>query len=381
MKTVPYYLRRKKIFLPGLLLLLALVLLAGRGFRAGKFRVNRSPGSGEAGLKTSVLVDGLNYPWEIIWGPDQYIWMTERNGRVSRVNPANGKLTALITIPEVAANGEGGLLGMALHPDFRNQPLVFVAYNYYREGIYREKIVRYKYNGTSLINPFTLLDNIAASPIHNGCRLLFGPDGYLYISTGDASDQGLPQDTRSVNGKILRIAIDGSIPPGNPNPALPYWTYGHRNAQGLVFVNGKLFSSEHGPANDDEINIIEKGRNYGWPAVEGKCDHPGELRFCAAHNVREPIKTWTPTAAVCGLDYYNHTLIPGWKNSLLLVALKNARLYRLKLDDAQQKITGTEEYFTNVYGRLRDLCVSPAGEVFVCTSNGGGGDVVVRVSK
>ena len=125
--------------------------------------------------------------------------------------------------------------------------------------------------------------------------------------------------------ELFRLII---LLPGNP-----YWSFGHRNPQGLVFANNILYSSEHGPDTDDEINIIEKGRNYGWPTVQGFCNECGEQSFCTANNVKEPIKAWTPTAAVSGMDYYNNNLIPQWKNSLLVVALKNARLYQLKLDN------------------------------------------------
>ena len=141
-----------------------------------------------------------------------------------------------------------------------------------------------------------------------------------------------------------------------------------------------MYSSEHGPNNDDEINIIEKGRNYGWPAVEGFCNTASEQSFCTANNVKQPLKAWTPTAAVCGLDYYNNAAIPQWKNSLLLVSLKNARLYQLKLDPSFTTIISTNEYFTNDYGRMRDLCISPAGRVYICTSNGND-DKIIRISS
>jgi aldose sugar dehydrogenase len=331
---------------------------------------------GSVDIKDSVIVNNLNFPWEILWGPDNNIWMTERGGKISRVNPSTGVVTPLLTIPDAVSNNEGGLLGMVLHPNFSTIPQVFVVYDYNNGGNYREKVVRYTYNGTTLINPVILIDNIAASSIHNGSRLVITPDMKLFITTGDASDQSLPQNTSTVNGKVLRINLDGTIPSDNPVAGNPYWSYGHRNPQGLVYANSRLYSSEHGPNNDDEINIIEKGRNYGWPNVEGFCDGSGEQTFCSANNIKEPIKNWTPTAAVSGLDYYNSDLIPQWKNSLLVVALKNSRLYQMKLDDSFNSITQTNEY-----GRMRDICISPQGKVYICTSNGGNNDKIIEVTK
>lgn len=336
---------------------------------------------GSVAIKDSVLVQGLNYPWEILWGPDNFIWMTERGGKISRVNPATGSVKLVYTISEVVSYGEGGLLGMALHPDFSTTAQVFVAYDYNNDDSYREKIVRFTYNGTTLINPVTIIDNIDASSIHDGCRLLITPDLKLFITTGDASDQSHPQDKSSINGKVLRLNLDGSIPADNPVAGNPYWTFGNRNPQGLVFANNILYSSEHGPDSDDEINIIEKGRNYGWPNVKGSCNEPGEKKFCIANNIKEPLKAWTPTAAVCGMDFYNNNLVPQWKNSLLLVALKNARLYQMKLDGTHTSIIETNEYFRNDYGRMRDVCISPSGKVYICTSNGGNDDKIIVVDK
>ncbi|NOT52565.1 MAG: PQQ-dependent sugar dehydrogenase [Chitinophagaceae bacterium] len=333
------------------------------------------PPPGSVAIKDSILIQGLSYPWEILWGPDNFIWMTERGGKISRVNPTTGVVSPLHTITEVVANGEGGLLGMVLHPDFATTPHVFVVYNYNNAG-YKEKIVRFTYTGTSLTSPVTIIDNISASSIHNGCRLVITPDLKLFITTGDASNQLLPQNASVVNGKVLRLNLDGTVPADNPVAGNPYWSLGHRNPQGLVFANNRLYSSEHGPSNDDEINIIEKGRNYGWPNVHGYCDSGGEQTFCTANNVREPLKTWTPTAAVCGMDYYNSNLIPQWKNSLLVVALKNARLYQMKLDGSFTSITETNEYLTNNYGRMRDVCISPAGRVYICTSNGSNDKII-----
>ena len=335
---------------------------------------------GTVTIKDSVIVQGLNYPWEILWGPDNFIWMTERGGKISRVNPATGTVSLLHTITEVVSTGEGGLLGMVLHPNFSTTPHVFVAYNY-NSGGYREKIVRFTYTGTALTSPLTIIENISASSIHNGCRLVITPDLKLFITTGDAANQSLPQNTTSTSGKILRLNLDGTIPADNPVTGNPYWSFGHRNPQGLIYANNILYSSEHGPSTDDEVNIIEKGRNYGWPNVPGFCDAGAEQTFCTNNNVKEPMKVWTPTVAVCGLDYYNNDLIPQWKNSLLMVALKEARLYQMKLDVANTSITSTTEYFANSYGRMRDICISPSGKVYICTSNGGNNDRIIEVRK
>jgi aldose sugar dehydrogenase len=237
-------------------------------------------------------------------------------------------------------------------------------------------VVRFTYTGIALTGPVTIMENIAASSIHNGSRLVITPDLKLFITTGDASNTALAQNTSSVNGKVLRLNLDGSIPADNPVAGNPYWSVGHRNPQGLVFANNILYSSEHGPSTDDEINIIEKGRNYGWPHVPGFCDAGSEQTFCTANNVKEPMRVWTPTTATCGMDYYNANLIPQWKNSLLMVALKDARLYQMKLDGSFRVISSTTEYFVNKYGRLRDVCVSPAGKVYICTSNGGNDRII-----
>ncbi|HVF82223.1 MAG TPA: PQQ-dependent sugar dehydrogenase, partial [Flavisolibacter sp.] len=267
-------------------------------------------------MNENILTQNLQFPWEILWGPDNFIWMTERGGKISRVNPVTGVVKVISTIADVASQGEGGLLGMALHPQFTATPQVFIAYNYNSGGSYKEKVVRYTYNGTTLLNPATIIDNIQASSIHNGSRLLI-VDDKLFITTGDAANQSLPQNTTTLNGKILRLNLDGSVPADNPIAGSPVWSWGHRNPQGLLMIGGQLFSSEHGPDTDDEINVIEKGSNYGWPNVKGYCNESGERFFCNANNIKEPIKAWSPTLAVSGMDYYNSDEIPQWKNSLL----------------------------------------------------------------
>lgn len=333
----------------------------------------------DAELDVRVLTSGLSHPWELVWGPDNKIWMTERNGRVSRVDPATGQAEPLLTITDVRDVGEGGLLGMALHPGFSANSQVFLVYNYDKDGTYTEKVVRYTFNGSTLVNPVTILDNIAAANFHDGSRLLFGPDQKLYITTGDAGNTSRSQSRQSINGKVLRLNADGTIPADNPDPTSAVWTTGHRNAQGLAFANGKLYSSEHGPNTDDEINIINKAANYGWPIVNGPCDQPQEQSFCDENNVAQPIHSWTPTIAPSGMEFYSSDTIPQWKNSILLAVLKGSVLLQLKLSTDGSRIEGVNEFLKGQYGRLRDVCISPDGKVYVATDNGS--DQILVISR
>lgn len=328
-------------------------------------------------LQTRTVIDNIGIPWEILWGPDNMIWMTERQGRVSRLNPETGEAIVIATIPEVKQINEGGLMGMALHPDFPATSQVFVAYTYDNNGGTGVRVARYTYDNATLINPVILIEDIQGASIHDGCRLLFAPDNTLLVTTGDASNQSLPQDHNSLNGKILRINPDGTIPSDNPWPGSRLYTTGHRNPQGICFgPDGKLYSSEHGPNNDDEVNLIVPGRNYGWPVVQGFCNLPAEQTFCADSNVVEPLVAWTPTLAVCGLQYYNNPAIPEWQNSLLLVTLKASKLLSLQLSSDGTQIIDEKEYLAGAFGRLRDVCVAPDGRVFVSTSNASNNKVI-----
>lgn len=353
--------------------LLLVLLFAG----CKKDNNNENPDLGDVELKTRVITSSLANPWEIIYGPDNFIWVTEKAGKISRINPANGQVNSLITISEVRVSGEGGLLGMVLHPDFPNTPFLYVFYNYGTS--YRGKIVRYSYNNGTLINPQILLDNIPAASTHNGSRLLINANK-LYVTTGDAADTSTPQNVNSLAGKVLRLNLDGTIPSDNPIPNNAMWSLGHRNAQGLVFVGNKLFSSEHGPDSDDEINIIEKGRNYGWPTVKGLCNETNETGFCSTNNVVEPLIAWTPTIAPSGMTFYNSNYIPQFKNSLLLSLLKDSKLMQLKLNADQTKIESTKNFYVNEFGRLRAITQSPEGKIYICTSNGSN-DKIIEISK
>ncbi len=324
---------------------------------------------------------GLNFPWEILWGKDNNIWMTERNGKISKIDPVNGNTLFEFQLTEVAPQGEGGLLGMVHHPEFLTNGFIYVVYNYNKAGLYTEKVVRLTYANNTLSNPTTIIDGLPAATIHNGSRLFITADNKLLITTGDAANTGAVQVDANYHGKVLRVNLDGTIPSDNPIPNNPLWSKGHRNPQGLVVVNNIIYTSEHGASIEDEVNIIEKGRNYGWPSVEGPCNG-GEAGFCTANNIKEPI--WSSggsTVATSGIDYYNNDRISKWKNSLLVTTLKDATLYQLKLSSNGTAVESVSQFFRGNWGRLRDICISPAGRVYLCTSNGGSNDKLIEIQK
>jgi len=328
-------------------------------------------------LEQSDLVTGITRPWEILWGPDDYIWATCRNGAVLHIDPVTGNYTTILNLT-VSNNGSGepGLLGMALHPDFINTPKVFLVYNYSQGNTIKERLSSFDWDGTSLSNEAYLINNIPGNQIHNGARLVISPDGKIMMSTGDTGTGGaLSQDLSSNNGKILRINLDGSIPDDNPNPSSYVWSFGHRNGQGLCYgPTGILYESEHGQNNSDELNIIEPNRNYGWPTVQGACNTSAENTFCNANNVKVPIAEWSPCVAVNGLEYYNHPAIPEWQNCLIMGVMgglngtssSNDRVSIIHLSEDGQNVISEDKLFSTLNQRFRDVCVNPnTGALYV----------------
>lgn len=320
-------------------------------------------------MATQVVKENLFIPWEIIYGPDARIWMTQKNGYICRLDPTNGLLDTVYHETATVIRGEGGMTGMALHPNFPTVPYVYVVHNYLNGAAYRIRVMRYTYNGSSALgSPLVLLDGISGSQNHNGSRLLI-VDSQLYITTGDAEDLSTPQNSASINGKILRINLDGTLPADNPQAGNPVWSKGHRNPQGMVSANGFIYSSEHGPNNDDELNIIRKGRNYGWPTVAGYCNTAAEQTFCTDSNVAVPLIAWTPTLAVAGIDYYNQAMFPALQGKLIMATLKDQHLYSLALNGAGDSVRSATVIAAVAAGRLRDICISPAGRIYISTSN------------
>lgn len=340
----------------------------------------------DAGTLThKTIAQNLTHPWELVWGADNYIWFTQRAGIISRLNPTTGAITKVLTsFPDAWEPGNAWLLGMALHPQFLQKPYVYTVYSYNRSGVRAQKVVRYTYSGGILGSPVAIVSNINPGLVeHSGTRLLIVGD-FLYITVGDGgggSDGKIAQRTNNMSGKVVRVLLNGGIPSTNPIAGSGVWSWGFRNSQGLVHAHNKIYATEHGPDNDDEVNIIEPNRNYGWPLVNGYCNLPAEASFCTANNVKEPLMAWTPTIAPCGIDYYNTTgPITQWRNSLLMCTLKGSRLIQLKLNADGTAITETKDFIANTYGRLRDICISPQGKVYLSTDNGTN-DKIVEISQ
>ena len=321
-------------------------------------------------LIVDTVVTGVDIPWEIQWGADNWIWMTERRGAVSRVNPDDGTLDEVLDLTNtVYESNETGLLGMVLHPDFNDTPHVFLVYNYLDGFSILERLVRYEYDGVDLVNPVILLDSIQGETNHVGSRLLILPDYTLLMTTGDAEDAPLSLDTTSLVGKTLRMNLDGSVPSDNPIPGSLVWSWGHRNAQGLFLApNGKIYSSEHGPQTDDELNILEAGGDYGWPEVAGFCNSPTEQAYCQANTVVEPLYVWTPTSAVSDIIWYDDASIPEFENTILMTTLKNQELTQIQLDNAGTQVESVRDWFTEDWGRFRDILQGPNGEIYIATN-------------
>lgn len=321
-------------------------------------------------LTARVVKDSMDIPWEIIWGPDDHIWATERFGRVSRINPETGEHQVLLDMSaQVYERSETGMLGMVLHPDFTKNPHVFIAYTYLDGFRVKERLVRFDYGNDTLMPADTLIEDITGNTTHVGCRLLILPDMTMLMTTGDAQNQTLPLNRSSVVGKTLRINLDGSIPVDNPDPQSLVWSYGHRNAQGIWRApNGIIYSSEHGPTTDDELNILMADSNYGWPQVHGFCDSPPEQAYCNANDVVEPLVVWTPTIAPSDIIWYDHPSIPEFKEKLLMTVLKDKSLIAFGFSPDGKKVVSQNKYFKNQLKRLRDICVSPKGDIYLATS-------------
>ena len=320
-------------------------------------------------VSIDVLIRGLDTPWAIDFASDGRIFITERRGRIRVLERGHLRPDPWMTL-DVASSGEAGLLGLALDPRFAQNFFLYVTYTYRNvSGKMQNRLVRLREDAKSGKGHLdkVLIDNVAAANNHDGGRVKFGPDGKLYWTMGDAQTTRYAQDLKSLNGKILRLNSDGSVPADNPFSNSYVYSYGHRNPQGLAWQpkTGRLYATEHGPSGfqgccRDEVNFVEPGKNYGWPEVRGDETRKGMVSPVIHAGTSE---TWAPTGA-------SFATRGPWAGSLLFTGLRGQTLYRVQLDSNDpRKAVQLERHFYRRFGRLRDVVEGPDGNLYLLTSN------------
>jgi glucose/arabinose dehydrogenase len=304
----------------------------------------------------TTITDGLEVPWDIEFLPDGSLLVTERAGRIVKVNPQTGDKNTILTLSSVKQIGEGGLHGITLHPDFENNNYVYVYYTYEGNGTNTvNKVSRFTYSDSSLSNEVVLLDEIPGASNHDGGALSFGPDNLLYVATGDAQEPSFAQNQNSLAGKILRLKDDGTAAADNPFNNRTY-SYGHRNSQGICWNSqGQLYSTEHGPSGAgsgyDELNLIQAGKNYGWPTIQGDQTQNGMQSPLLQSGNSD---TWAPASAACIND------------SVFFGGLRGNALYEavIKGDGVELKT-----HLKGELGRIRAVTIGPDSMIYISTSN------------
>jgi glucose/arabinose dehydrogenase len=313
-------------------------------------------------LGVQTIVTNVEIPWSLAFAPDGRLFFTERPGRVRIVQ--NGQLVTepALVLSDVRHEGEGGLLGIAIHPNFASNHLVFLLYTANAAEGPVNRLVRYRESGNTLIERAVLLERMSASGIHDGGRLRFGPDGKLYLTMGDAANTSLSQSLSSLNGKILRLNDNGSAAETNPF-GNEIWTYGHRNPQGLDWNpdTGDLYATEHGNVGNDEVNLLLAGHNYGWPVIEGAASRP---------DMDTPLRFFSPSIAPSGGSFYTGTRMFQLRGSFFFGALAGQHLHRAAVDSAEPtRIRFEERWLDGRFGRIRDVVSGPDGTLYFCTNN------------
>lgn len=309
------------------------------------------------GIRT--IAQNLDVPWAIDIAVDNRIFFTEKPGRLGMIH-ANGTLASEPVVNIHTEDiGEAGLLGLALHPNFTQNHLMYVYHTYAKNGGLYNKVLMLTEKNNKIVNSKIILDGIPASDSNNGGRIKFGPDGKLYVSTGDSETPELAQNTKSLAGKLLRLNDDGTIPDDNPIPESPVYSYGHRDIQGFAWhpITKKLYASEHGPAGNDEVNIIEPGSNYGWPIeVCNYSTSSAPIRF------ETPEYCFNPEIAPSGLTIAASNKL-GYQNDILFTTLRGSHLHHIDLE------TRIQDNVLVGYGRLSDIVEAHDGSLYVLTTN------------
>ena len=344
----------------------ALLLLGAAGASPDSRSVKTKDG---VSLKVEIFVDGLDVPWSLAFTSPARMLVTERPGRVRVVENGVLQKAPLGVIADVESRGETGLMGLTLAPDYPASRLIYLSYAYTVTGGIRVRVVRFRDDGSGLSDRKVILEGLPAAQFHAGCRLRFGPDGKLYVTTGDATTGEIAQKMGSLGGKTLRLNPDGSIPADNPFPGSPIYSLGHRNSQGLDWQPGTRlqFQTEHGPSGfdglggGDEVNIVEAGKNYGWPVVHHKESKEGMV---------SPLLEFTPAIAPSGASFVTGSRVPALRGDFLFACLRGERLMRVRLDPKDPRhVLATEALFDHEFGRLREVQNGPDGAIYFTTSN------------
>lgn len=336
-------------------------------------------------LDVTVVVDGLDQPWDVAFAPDETMLFTERAGRINAF--VGGNVVVLAAPADVALGSEGGMLGLAIDPDFAVNRRIYACFTSTLPAVGRDvRVVRWEVDATyaMLVNRQDIVTGMPYSTgRHSGCRPRFGPHGFLWIATGDAAQGTNPQDPTSLGGKVLRVDTDGNGAPGNPRGVLrdEIYTYGHRNVQGLAFrpSDGMPFSVEHGPDRDDEINRLEPGSNYGWDPVPGYNESvpmTDLVKFPDA--VPAAWSSGFPTIAPSGAGFVTGVQWGVWNESLAVAVLKERELRLVRLNQAG---IGVDYFSIALDGgdRLRSAVQGPDGNLYLATDVGGTGGRILRV--
>jgi glucose/arabinose dehydrogenase len=324
----------------------------------------------QTSIRIETVMSHLEVPWSIVWAPDGRMFFTERPGRVRVYEKGQLRTQPLFVVPDVEPSGESGLMSITLHPQFATNHFLYLAYAYKGEG-QQVRVVRLRETSSGLTEEKVIIENIPAAQFHAGCRLRFGPDQKLYVTTGDATERRLAQRLDSLAGKTLRLNDDGSVPTDNPfinqkNVRPEIWSIGHRNAQGMDWQpeTGLMFQTEHGPSGfdgpggGDEVNIVERGKNYGWPLI-----HHTQTR----QGLESPLLEYTPACAPGSALFYRGNVFPQFRNNFFFGCLRGERIIRVVLDG--RRVVSQENLLAGKYGRIREVVEGPDGAIYFSTSN------------
>jgi len=330
-------------------------------------------------FQVDTITNQLKNPWGIAFLPDGRILVTEREGEIRIVE--DGKLLdeKIQGVPAVYAKGQGGLLDIQLHPNFKENAFIYLSYSKPVADSGGTVIARAKLDGNSLTNLEELFQSVplGSSEVHFGSRIVFDGNGYMFFTSGERGKKENAQDLTNHLGKVLRLHDDGKVPSDNPfinviGAKSEIWSYGHRNLQGLYYdkTTGTLWEHEHGPKGGDELNVVIKGKNYGWPVITYGINYDGSIitDLKEKDGMEQPVRYWVPSIAPCGLTMVTSDKYPGWKGNLLVGALAHQLVARVEIAD--NKFVKEERLLENI-GRVRAVVESPDGYIYIAMENPG----------